>query len=91
MASVRLQTISKEVEFQILVGVDAGSNPPTHLVEQPGIHFAESSGRSQAAALNAAAKLVDGDLVAILEDDDQWEPTFLEESTVAQLSFRPHS
>ena len=83
IASVRSQTISKGVEFQILVGIDAGSNPPTHLAVQPGIHFAESRGHSQAAALNAAAKMVDGDLVAILEDDDQWEPTFLEESTAA--------
>lgn len=83
IASVRSQSIADEVEFQILVGVDAGSNPPTHLAAHAGIHFAESRGRSQAAALNAAAKMVDGDLVAILEDDDQWEPAFLEESTAA--------
>ena len=64
---MRSQTISKGVEFQILVGIDA-VNPPTHLAVQHGIHFGESRGRSQAAALNAAAKMVDGDLVAILED-----------------------
>jgi len=83
IASVRAQTISKEVEFEIVVGVDAGSNLPPHLASQPGIRFAESRGHSQAAALNAAAKTVDGDLIAILEDDDQWEPAFLEESTRA--------
>src|ERR1041385_1071509 len=79
IASVRAQTISKEVEFEILVGVDAGSNLPPHLASRPDIRFAESRGHSQAAALNAAAKTVDGDFIAILEDDDRWEPEFLAE------------
>lgn len=80
IASVRSQTISKELEFEILVGVDAGSSLPPHLASKSDIRFAESRGQSQAAALNAAAKTVNGDLIAILEDDDQWEPMFLEES-----------
>jgi hypothetical protein len=41
------------------------------------VRFAESGAHSQAAALNAAARLIGGDQVAILEDDDLWHPAYL--------------
>ena len=63
--------------LQILVGIDAGAVPPTGLGSGLGVHFIESQGKSQAAALNAAAAAITGDYVAILEDDDQWNPGFL--------------
>lgn len=64
--------------MQILVGVDAGVSAPAGLGADLRAQFAQSGRHSQAAALNAAAKLIDGDVVALLEDDDQWEPQFLE-------------
>jgi glycosyltransferase involved in cell wall biosynthesis len=81
--SIRSQTIAGRVNFQIVVGVDAGAATPPELATDFGIIFAESGSRSQAAALNAAAKLAQGDVVAILEDDDRWEPQFLERAIEA--------
>ena len=79
--SIRCQTIAHRLKFQILVGVDAGASKPAPLCGDPEIRLAMSTGRSQAAALNAAASLIDGSLVSILEDDDQWDPRFLEHAT----------
>lgn len=76
--SIRSQTIAGSVNFQIVVGVDAGANIPPALAARSEIKIAESGSRSQASALNAAAKFIKGDIVAILEDDDQWESSFLE-------------
>lgn len=60
--------------LEILVGIDAGAVPPQGLGS---IRFFESQGKSQAAAINAAAGAITGDYVAILEDDDQWNQGFL--------------
>ena len=40
----------------------------------PGVAFVESPGAGQAAAVNAAVERANGDLIAILEDDDYWRP-----------------
>ena len=82
IASIRSQTNRANVE--IIVGIDTGMTPPKHLVHQPGLAFVESSGRSQAAALNAAARLARGDVIAFLEDDDRWMPAFLDEALAAR-------
>lgn len=73
--------------MQVLVGVDVGASPPAGLGADIGVQFAQSEGRSQALAINAAAKLIDGDVVALLEDDDQWEPQFLEIAIAALERF----
>ena len=65
------------MEFQIIIGINADATIPPNLAADTTLVFARSGGHSQAAALNAAAKLIAGDLVAILEDDDQWHPQFL--------------
>jgi glycosyltransferase involved in cell wall biosynthesis len=75
--SICSQTMADRVDLQILAGVDLGSNIPSRLTTNSKVRFVESHSRSQAAALNAAAKYIDGDVVAILEDDDQWHPVFL--------------
>lgn len=75
--SIRLQTVAHPVELQIIVGIDAEATIPAKLAADSTLVFARSGGKSQAAALNAAAKLIAGELVAILEDDDQWHPQFL--------------
>ena len=76
-----LRSISEQAGYagnvQILVGVDAGAVPPADLAGRPGVTFVESAGKSQAAALNAAAQKAEGEFVAILEDDDRWSPSFL--------------
>ncbi len=71
--SIRGQT-GHSMGLQIVVGIDAGAVPPKGLGN---VQFVESQGKSQAAALNAAAGAITGDYVAILEDDDQWNPGFL--------------
>jgi hypothetical protein len=72
VASIRGQT-GHDLALQILVGVDADATPPA----MPGVSFVRAEGRSQAAALNAAADKAAGDFIAILEDDDQWNSGFL--------------
>jgi glycosyltransferase involved in cell wall biosynthesis len=75
VASIRAQKLPHPP--QILVGIDAGVTPPPGLAEALGVTFVNSEGRSQAAALNAAASRIEGDHVALLEDDDTWNPDFL--------------
>ncbi len=62
---------------QILVGLDAGVTPPPGLAERLGVSFVNSDGATQAAAINAAASRIEGAQVALLEDDDEWNPDFL--------------
>jgi hypothetical protein len=76
VASIRAQT-GHSMALQILVGIDAGAPVPPGLDSRLGVHFVESQGKSQAAALNAASRAMTGDFVAILEDDDQWNAGFL--------------
>lgn len=63
-------------DIQIIVGIDHGQ---AALFRQrfPDLDMAESTGHSQAAALNAAAKQARGKYLAFLEDDDVWEREFL--------------
>jgi glycosyltransferase involved in cell wall biosynthesis len=75
VASIRAQKLPRAP--QILVGIDAGVSPPAGLAEALGVSFVNSDGHSQAAALNAAASRIAGDHVALLEDDDTWNPDFL--------------
>lgn len=80
VASIRAQTVIENFEVTLLVGVDAGKIPEGDLAQRLSLTFVESKGCSQAAALNAAIRLVRTDYVAFLEDDDQWFPLYLEVS-----------
>ncbi len=75
--SIRAQKPGGGIDIEILVGVDAGATVPATLAGN-GVRFVETGGRSQAAALNSAARELSGDYAAILEDDDEWQPRFLE-------------
>jgi hypothetical protein len=74
--SVHRQTIKSRINVEISVGVDLNSTPPIGN-QWTQVHFCVG-GSSQAAALNAATAILDHELVAFLEDDDEWHPTFLE-------------
>jgi glycosyltransferase involved in cell wall biosynthesis len=74
---------SSAVRLQIIVGIDVDATPVTGAAELAQVEFARSGGRSQAEALNAAAERIHGDFVAVLEDDDEWMPPFLEVALAA--------
>ncbi len=75
--SIRQQAGFGRGRVQIIVGVDAGAVALAGPVQRLGIELVESGGRSQAAALNAAAQRAEGEFLAILEDDDIWDRMFL--------------
>jgi len=75
--SIRQQATIEGKHIQIIVGVDMGAVVPAGLAQRLGVELAESGGRSQAAALNAAAERAEGEFLAILEDDDVWDSGFL--------------
>jgi glycosyltransferase involved in cell wall biosynthesis len=87
MRSIRAQTIADRVRIKIIIGIDCGASVPAALADSADVRIAESHGRSQAAALNAAAAHIEGDLVAFLEDDDFWDPHFIE-TTLAALKLK---
>jgi hypothetical protein len=75
--SIRQQARIGCERIQIVVGVDVGAAAPAELARRLDIDLVESGGHSQAAALNAAAERAEGEFLAILEDDDVWNPIFL--------------
>ncbi|MGH6941696.1 glycosyltransferase family 2 protein [Hypericibacter sp.] len=81
--SIRAQTAATRFELRIVIGVDQGTKIPAALANQDGVRIVESDGKTQAAALNAAARHIDGEFVSFLEDDDIWDPFFLEAAFAA--------
>lgn len=75
--SIRRQSAAGNFAITILVGVDKGCNLDTSVSDSLGVRCVESDGGSQAAALNAAIRIVDDGYVAFLEDDDEWMPDYL--------------
>ena len=74
IACVRGQTLLARPGWsvQIVIGVDPGMAAQGRGRLDGSITLAEAPSRQQAAALNAALDQVDGDVVALLEDDDLW-------------------
>jgi hypothetical protein len=61
-----------------IVGVDADAAVPDELAARPDVLIARSDAASQATALNACVAAAEGfSYVAILEDDDRWDPHYL--------------
>lgn len=99
LRSVELQTAASSHRIRAIIGVDAGIAVSAPRFAGLDVAVAVSEQQSQAAALNAAAKYIEGDYVAILEDDDEWEPDFVEQAITAldeadfvsstQLEFNP--
>lgn len=81
VASIRSQTVAGKFPIQICVGVDHGTEVSEVFANQPDIIFAAAAAdapRNQAAAVNAAASVATGDIIAFLEDDDVYFPQRLE-------------
>jgi glycosyltransferase involved in cell wall biosynthesis len=76
--SIKAQTIYSKTTVDIIVSVDRAQLFPAGLADEPGLVAVESHAASQAAALNAAIRNVNTDLIAVLEDDDRWRPRSLE-------------
>jgi hypothetical protein len=73
--SVRRQTIYSQESFEIIVGLDPEARLPNLI---PDVTTVNAARPTQAHAVNAAASVARGDIMAILEDDDLWEPRRLE-------------
>lgn len=74
--SVLAQEGIAQGDLQIIVGVDNGHGALLKC-RYPDVEMAESKGRNQAGALNAAIQQARGEYLAFLEDDDMWERMFL--------------
>lgn len=68
---------------EILVGVDPGMAGYGAPRVGKRARLCEAAVPLQAAALNAACARISGDFVAFLEDDDMWEPRYLERTLAA--------
>ena len=80
--SIRAQPIFDRMNIDVIIDIDVGTQAPV-LPLAHAVRFVQSSAQSQAAALSTAARFIEGDYVAVLEDDDQWHPLFLEASLAA--------
>ena len=79
-------------DFEIIV-VDDGSPDPPDIEGWPAayrdrLHYLKQENQGPAAARNAGLRTARGELVAFLDADDTWEPTYLEEQ-LAVLSQDP--
>lgn len=80
-AHVRKQSLWGRVDLEVCVGIDHGMTPPAEVnTWNLQVKWATAGPERvcQAAALNAAARLAQGDVVALLEDDDYWQASHLE-------------
>lgn len=67
--------------FECVIGVDPGAGEKARERLKDSAVVAEANKRNQSAALNAALRKASGDVIACLEDDDQWSPEFLHIAT----------
>jgi hypothetical protein len=80
IAAARGQVVSENIRLEFYVGIDADAEVSPDYASLPGVTFIRSRGRGQSAAINAAAAAAatkDHNFIALLEDDDRWEPNFL--------------
>jgi glycosyltransferase involved in cell wall biosynthesis len=79
MRSILAQTVR---DFELIVIDDASTDNTARLVLQfpQARYFRRADNGGQAAARNDGARLAQGEFLAFLDQDDLWEPTFLEEA-----------
>lgn len=83
VGSVQAQNARDRLQIEVLIGIDPDVPPPVLETFDIPVQFVNAAARSGAAAVNAAAAKATGDYVAILEDDDVWDPSHLEVSLQA--------
>lgn len=79
-------------EMELIVVDDASTDGTEQLVRRyPNVRYVRrSQNGGQAAARNDGARLAKSEFLAFLDQDDLWEPTFLEE-TLAAISKHPNA
>jgi hypothetical protein len=86
VSSARAQVVPGSFLIRFYVGIDEDAEIPLSLRSLADVTFIRSAGRGQAGAINAAAKAAmeqNHEFVALLEDDDCWEPDFLSSALAA--------
>ncbi len=79
--NIMQQTVLKDMTWEIVIGVDAGTEIPAVLQALPGVRFAfaaPDAPRNQAAAMNAAVKGAQYEVLGFFEEDDLLAPQFFE-------------
>jgi glycosyltransferase involved in cell wall biosynthesis len=74
------QSVLSKFKIRIIIGIDKEESliiDEIHNIQFE-ILITNSTGHSQAEALNSAIRKINADYVAFLEDDDTWLPNFLE-------------
>jgi len=89
IASVFAQTFR---DFELIVADDASTDDTARLVLRHSRvrYYRRPENGGQAAARNDGARLAQGTFLAFLDQDDLWEPSFLE-CTIAQLEAAPQA
>lgn len=77
IGSVQAQKARDWLQIEVLVGIDPEAAPPAIESFDVPVKFINASARSGSAAVNAAAAAAAGDYIAVLEDDDVWDPDHL--------------
>ncbi len=78
---VQRQTIIDQLDWEIVIGLDHGTEIPDVLAALPRLRFAfaaPDAPRNQPTALNVAVKEAKHDVLAFFEEDDIWVDNFLE-------------
>ncbi len=78
--SVEQQIVGHTHKINIIICLDKGQHHITLKKTDLPIQFAESKECSQASALNAGIRASNSDYISFLEDDDDWNPLFLQNS-----------
>ncbi len=74
LQSIQAQTVKVH---EVCIGVQERTPQLQQLAERytdRHLHIVQTNTKGQAAALNAAAAFTGGDVIAFLEDDDEWQP-----------------
>jgi glycosyltransferase involved in cell wall biosynthesis len=65
-------------EIEVIVALAPGAVPPPEVAERfAPVHWTVAATRSEPAQRNAGVRVSTGDVIAFLDDDDSWQPSWL--------------